>query len=274
LLILTAAAFSAIAVVISANRFITEGVLEEVYLYEPFDMHKNVIGTLAAFSALVVYARPPWLRWPRWATTAMFLLLFGGMLASQSRQALISVVVAVVLIVLRDASMSARSRAVLLPMFAAVVAVGLTMGAQFSEGNKFNSVFQRLDWYAQTTEVWQMNPWFGMGLRWWNTGLLAETFQPPQAILEVLSSAGILGLIGFVIMFGGFMTILWRRLPAQYGTLAVAEVLCRVVQGQLDQFWLTVQVSVPLIIVGICIGAYDHAGPEPEPQDEAVVVVD
>jgi len=273
LLILTAAAISLLSIGVAAGRFVTAGTLEEVYLYWPFFMHKNVIGTLAAFSAVVVYARPPWLRWPNWATTLMFIVMCGGMITSQSRQALISVVVAVVFIVLRSSSMSARSRAVLLPMFAAVVVAGLTVAAQFSEANKFNSVYQRLDWYAQSTDVWQMNPWFGMGLRWWYTGILAEEFQPPQAILEQLSSTGIVGLIGFVIMFGGFMMILWRRLPPEYGTLAVAMVLTRMVQGQLDQFWLTVQVSVPLIIVGICIGAYDHAAPDPGHKDNVAVVV-
>jgi len=258
LLVLTAAAISLLAVGVALAR-LSQGVLEEVYLEWPFPMHKNVIGTLAAFSAIVVYARPPWLGWPKWATTPMFVLLCAGMLAAQSRQAIFSVVVAVVLIALRGSSMAARSRAVLIPMFAAVVAAGLTVAAQFSEANQFNSVYQRLDWYAQSTEVWKMNPWFGMGLRWWYTGLLPEEFQPPQAVLEMLSSAGIVGLFGFVVMFGGFMFVLWRRLPPQYGTLAVAMVLSRVVQGQLDQFWITVQVSVPLVIMGICIGAYDHA---------------
>ncbi|MDR3068580.1 MAG: O-antigen ligase domain-containing protein, partial [Cellulomonas sp.] len=131
----------------------------------------------------------------------------------------------------------------------------------------------RLDWYAQTTEVWKMNPWFGVGLRWWYTGLLSEEFQPPQAVLEMLSSAGIVGLVGFVVMLGGFMAVLWRRLPAQYGSLAVAMVLARIVQGQLDQFWVTVQVSIPLVVVGICVGAHDHANP-PGRRRDVVVVLD
>ncbi len=272
LIVATTAAIS-VAAIGAAVVLFARGDLHEVYLTWPFFMHKNVIGTLAAFSAIVMYARPPWLHWPPWTTTAMFWVLCGGMVAAQSRQAIVSVVVAVVLVALRRSSLAARSRAVLIPMFGATVMVGLAVAAQFSEANQFNSVYQRLDWYAQTTDVWKMNPWFGVGLRWWYTGLLPQEFQPPQAILEMLSSAGIVGLVGFVVMLGGFMAVMWRRLPPEYGTLAVAMVLARVVQGQLDQFWVTVQVSLPLIIVGICVGAHDHAKP-PERRRDVVVVLD
>jgi O-antigen ligase len=168
-------------------------------------------------------------------------------------------VVAVVLIALRTSSMARRSRAVVIPVFAAVVAVVLAVVAQFAEGNAHNSVYQRLEWYADSTEVWKNNPWFGAGLRWWYTGLLREEFQPPQAELEVLSTAGVVGLIGFVIMLVGIMWVLWYRLPPEYGTLAVAVVLARVVQGQLDLFWIALVVSLPFLIAGVCVGAHDHA---------------
>jgi len=269
LLILTTAAISVLTLAAVAQMVAQGGLgaVVEVYLDWPWAMHKNVIGTLLAFTAIVVYARPPWLHWPRWATTPMFWLLSAGMAASQSRQAIISVVVAVVLIALRQSSMARRSKAIVVPVFAAMVGVMLMVVAQFSEANAFNSVYQRMDWYAQSTDVWLMNPWFGMGNRWWYTGLLNEEFQPPQAILEVLSTTGIFGMIGFVIMLGGFMVVLWYRLPPEYGTLAVAVVLARVVQGQLDQFWVTVQVSMPLLIAGICVGAYDWAARSARPSD-------
>ena len=32
-------------------------------------------------------------------------------------------------------------------------------------------------------------------------------------------------------------------------------ILSRLVQGQLDLFWVAVQTSVPFLIVGICLGA-------------------
>jgi hypothetical protein len=32
-------------------------------------------------------------------------------------------------------------------------------------------------------------------------------------------------------------------------------VLSRIVQGQLDLFWVAVQTSIPFLIVGICLGA-------------------
>ena len=33
-------------------------------------------------------------------------------------------------------------------------------------------------------------------------------------------------------------------------------ILSRLVQGQLDLFWVAVQTSIPFLIVGICLGAH------------------
>jgi hypothetical protein len=48
--------------------------------------------------------------------------------------------------------------------------------------------------------------------------------------------------------------VLWRIDP-RYGTLAFAILLSRVVQGQFDLFWAAVQVSIPFVVVGVCLGA-------------------
>ena len=45
------------------------------------------------------------------------------------------------------------------------------------------------------------------------------------------------------------------RMDPKYGVLATTVILSRLVQGQLDLFWVAVQTSIPFLIVGICLGA-------------------
>ena len=54
---------------------------------------------------------------------------------------------------------------------------------------------------------------------------------------------------------GGSLVVLWRMEPT-YGLICSTIILSRIVQGQLDLFWVAVQTSVPFLIVGICLGAH------------------
>jgi hypothetical protein len=64
--------------------------------------------------------------------------------------------------------------------------------------------------------------------------------------------------------------VLWRVDP-RFGTLAVAVLLCRAVQAQFDLFWVAVQVSVPFVIAGICLGAMDLDRRAREPSGEMLL---
>lgn len=226
-----------------------------VYL---FDMHKNFIGTVLAFAALVTYVNPRWLDWPHRLAQATFLLLALGVVASEARQALIGLAAAIVVVILRPDPERRRSKVVLLAIIPAIFYVGDAAHEQLTEDNPFNSAFQRLAWYDDAMEVWRRSPWVGMGLRYWTAGRTEFGFQPPNAELEMLASAGVIGLTGFLILFGASLVVLWRVDP-RFGTLAFAMVLMRFVQGQFDLFWVSVQASVPFLIVGVCLGAHAYA---------------
>ena len=109
--------------------------------------------------------------------------------------------------------------------------------------------------------LWHPVP-HGHGLRhWYNDS--SVPFQPPQAEVEVLASAGVVGLIGFLVMWLGIIVVLWRVDP-RFGTLAVAVTFARIVQAQFDLFWIAAQVSIPFVIAGICLGAMARS---PDNQD-------
>jgi len=246
------------------------GNFSPLYVSWPYEMHKNFVGTVLGFGAVIAYANPGWMGWPRrWALTT-FWTMAAGLLFTQSRQAIIGLGVALVLIALRGGRSPAgsgteptgvtngerrrrRSRLILLAVVPALVLVGTLVKDQVEEGNQFNSVFQRIRWFEETLEFWAESPWVGHGLRFWTAGR-GLGYQPPNAELEVLASAGIIGLAGFVLLMGGALVILWRLDPV-YGTLGLALLLSRLVQSQLDLFWVAVQTSIPFVVAGVCLGA-------------------
>jgi O-antigen ligase len=229
-----------------------------VYLGEPFLMHKNFIGCVLAFAAVIVYTRPRWLHWNDIACLALFVLFLAGILVAQSRQALIGLALAVAVVALRPDPHRHRSKVVLLAVAAGALVVGTLVQDQLESGDQYNSAYQRLVWFQQSLNIWEEYPWFGAGLRWWYTDRFAEKFQPPNAEFEMLSSGGLVGLVGFLLMFLIILVVLWR-LDSRFGTLAFVMVMMRFVQGQFDLFWVAAQVSIPFVIAGICLGAQAHA---------------
>lgn len=250
-----------LACLVLAGSTITQGILQfasgdtgGVYPRWPWSMHKNFVGTLLGFAAVIAYAHPPWMGWPRrWALASFW--VFGVAIAlSQSRQALLTLGLVLVLMTLVRQSERRRSRLILVGVVPALLLVGTLIRDQVESGNQFNSVFQRIDWYSESWSIWLESPWWGHGLRYWVGPDAPGVFQPPNVVLEVLATTGVIGLVAFVIMTTGMLRVLWKMDPA-YGVLAFAIVLSRLVQGQFDLFWVSVSISVPFAIVGVCMGA-------------------
>ncbi|WP_082622968.1 O-antigen ligase [Terrabacter sp. Root85] len=233
---------------------IANGDLSPVYPSFPYGMHKNFAGTVCAMGAVMVYARPAWAGINRrWSFVLMGMMLT-AVLLTQSRQAVIGLVAAVFVLVLRSRTDRRRSKLVLLVVAPLVLFVTNLVQDQVQSGNQFNSVFQRLTWFQDSMTVWSSDPWFGVGLRWWYTDRFPFQFQPPNAEIEVLTSAGAVGLAAFVLLMVVALRVAWRMDPA-YGSLAVAVLVSRIVQGQFDLFWSAVQGSLPFLVLGLCLGA-------------------
>jgi polysaccharide biosynthesis protein PslJ len=256
-LFMAACCVIALVVCATAIQNYARGDFSPVYVGAPFNLHKNFTGCLLAFTAVVAYARPRWMGWSARRAWPIFALSVVAMLLSQSRQALISLAVGVAIIVLRRDPEHTRSKLILLPIVPLLVFVYSVVREQAESGNRFNSLYERLTWYEQSLWLWDQSPWFGVGLRWWYSGEYGFAFQPPNAELEVLSSAGLMGLMGFLILIGGTLLVLWRIDP-RFGTLAFALVLVRFVQGQFDLFWIAVHVSIPFAVTGLCLGVMAH----------------
>ena len=247
----TACAIATLTIVAGLVQY-ASGDLSGVYLTWPLAMHKNHLGTMMAFAAVIAYVNPAWISWSRkWARLSFWVLTL-AIVMTQSRQALIGLIVVIVLIAVRRGG-GGHSRLALFLIIPGVWLVAAMVIEQVQSQNQHNSVFQRLEWFREVYGLFRDAPVFGHGLRYWTTGATAP-FQPPQAELEVLASAGVVGLIGFGVMWVGIFVVLWRVDP-KYGTLALAVLLSRLVQAQFDFFWVAATVSVPFVIAGICLGA-------------------
>jgi hypothetical protein len=255
LILLTCSAL-AISVIVQGLTQYAGGNFSGVFPRWPFDMHKNFAGCLLGIAAAVAYARPTWVRWPPVFAQACFWICLTGMGITQSRQAMAGLAAALIVIVMRthNAGRERRSKVILLAVAAGMGFILVMVRNQVASGNEYNSFFQRVDWFGESIRIWQTDPLFGAGLRWWYTDRFETRFQPPNAILEMLSTAGVVGLAGFLVLMIWSLVLLWRMDP-RYGLVCFVVLLSRLVQGQLDLFWVAVQTSFPFLIVGICLGA-------------------
>ena len=231
------------------------GQFDPVYPTWPWEMHKNAAGTLISFGVLILYVNPPWARFSTGFARTGVVIFAVAIIMTQSRQAMIGLIIAILLIVARSGRTGRSLWTFLLAIPGAALIVA-TVIDQIESQNEFNSFFQRVDWMRELYAQWKLAPVFGHGLRFWyyNPDI---PYQPPQAEFEVATSAGIVGLLAFGAMWLVVIIVLWKVDPL-YGTLALAATLSRIVQAQFDLFWVAAQVSVPFAIAGICLGAMER----------------
>ena len=240
-----------------------------VYPTWPYPMHKNFAGPVLVLAAVGVYLRPGWFGWRTRSSGWLLGLFLAAAVVTQSRQALLGMAVVFFLVVVRRRVDRRRSRSVLLVVGVVFGVVGVMVQDQIRSGNRFNSTLQRLNWFAESVQVWLTDPWFGVGLRWWYTDRFEARFQPPNAELELLTSAGVVGLIAFAVMFGGTVLVL-RRIDPAFGVLPLMVLVCRFAQAQFDLFWGAVVGSIPWLIIGLSLGALAYAQAQAQAQAQAV----
>jgi len=226
--------------------------LDAVYPVWPWPMHKNAAGGALALGVFLAYARPDWLGLSRRRTVLLVFVFGAALLLTQSRQAIAGLLGALFILIIRR-GVAGHVLFITVLAIPAVLLIVQSVIEQFASGNEFNSAYARLDWMREVYALWKLSPIFGHGLRYWYVHPWAH-FQPPQAELEVAASAGVVGLLGFAIMWIGFVVVLWRMAP-RYGAVALGAIVLRITAAQFDLFWVAAQVSVPFLVAGICLGA-------------------
>jgi hypothetical protein len=223
----------------------------------PFGYQKNFLGSVTATVLLVVLAAPREFQLPaRWLQVAA-VSAGAGLLASQSRGAMIAFAAGVLIWSFRrpvQPSRVYRRRAILLLLAAALgLAAALSAKDQLQvEGGAINSVTQRVRTAHTTRQLWSEHPYTGVGLRYFKTPSYAEYPEPNDVVNEALAEAGVLGLLGFVVFVVGSLIGL-GRLQGDLATAALCVVAARFVHGLLDIYWTGGTTSLPWIVAGMAL---------------------
>lgn len=219
----------------------------------PGGLQKNFLGDLFVAAVLIAQVKPGWSglkgRWVQWAKYICVL----GVIGSGARQSMITLIVVVGFLYLRKGGLAKRSKVLVAVLIPAGAVAYVTIASQLSS-TQINSLSIRSVQYHQSLALWQQFPLFGVGERFWYTGLYGQVSQPPNAEISMLATGGIIGLLGFLVLIFGSLRLLWR-LPAAAGTLAFAVLLSRVIEGQFDIFWVSASGSLPWIIAGMGLAA-------------------
>ncbi len=184
-------------------------------------------------------------------------LMVVAVLLTQSRQAIIGLVGAVFVLVFRSDTERAAPSCVLLLLVADLVGFVPTWSRTRSKSGQPSSTRSSSGSPGSRTPstIWQTDPWFGVGLRWWYTDRFPVQFQPPNAEIEVLTTAGVVGPGRLHRPHGRGLGVAWELDPV-YGSVALAVLVSTVsCRAQFDLFWAAVQGSLPFVVLGLCLGA-------------------
>lgn len=222
---------------------------------QPLDYQKNFIGSLTATVLLVLVAAHREFELPRRILVLASLFVAGGLVASQSRGAIVAVVAGLLIWFFRTPSKSSRS----LRRIALIIAICLGVFAGISIRNElhqrtYNSFTQRTQVEQATRQLWKAHPFTGVGLRFFKTPRYAG-YQPPNNVVdEVLAEAGVIGLAGFVAFVVGSLWGL-ARLRGALATAALCVVAARFIHGLFDIYWTGGTTTLPWIIAGMALAA-------------------
>lgn len=252
-----------------ASAAVVESLQQGLAPAYPFGMHKNAAGTLIATAVLVSFVAAPLLRLPAMVRTAVDVVLFGGVLACQSRGAVLTLAVVLALLpVLRThpdqrhtRRRDSRQKLVLVVGVAAgLVMTAATANALFTRDgadDRFNSLNSRTLTYEAAIDLWQEKPITGQGLKYWREpALQARTVfgEPHNLVVSALAESGVVGLGGLVLLIVGSLRIVSRN-REPLGRLGLLALISHPMGALLGIYWVAGTFSLPWLLAGMAVGA-------------------
>lgn len=217
---------------------------------------KNAIGAMMWVAIVVTQVNPSWTGVSRRQARVVKILCILGLLASQSRQAMVVLIGVLCLAALMNPEVRRRSKLMLLGIIPLAGFLYYDFTTQAKNNPKFNTVAIRLDQYAAALKVWHLSPIFGEGMRFYNLPQFSNVGVPPSVIIENLAASGIVGSIAFL----ACAVLLVRavvKLPREVGLLGLLVLCGHLTEGLFDIFWIGAYSAAPMIVVGVAIGMAD-----------------
>jgi len=217
---------------------------------------KNSVGALMWVAIVLAQINPPWAGLGRIQARVGKYLCLGGLLASQSRQAVVSLIVAMAAAVLLNPEVRRRSKLQLVAIIPLVVALYYSFSLAARNNPKFNSVSIRESQITAAFHVWHLSPLLGEGMRFYNLPQFVSVTAPPNVLIDNLASTGVIGSIAFFYLVYVTMRAM-GRLPYAFGTLGLVILLGHYVDGLFDIFWIGANMIPPFIMAGVSLGMAD-----------------
>ena len=217
---------------------------------------KNYLGSVLWMGAAAAHINPPWLGVPRrFARVAKYVCAV-GILAAQAKQDIIALALVVLLAAFLDPRVRRRSRMLVAATLALLIAGYFMLAAELSGPGKLNTVTERTGALSSDFHIWLQSPIFGEGMRWFYLPQFASYGQPPNILLETLTDTGLVGLLAILVLLVGSARI-YLSLPRAVSTLALVLLAGRVVEAIFDVYWVSPQTTLPWMIAGLALGAWD-----------------
>ena len=217
---------------------------------------KNTVGAIMWVAIVVAQVNPPWSGVSRFQARITKYLCLVGLLASQSRQSAILMVLALGVAFLLNPELRRRAKLIALGSVPVILLLYYSFSTAARNNPKFNSVSIREGQFSLAIHVWHLSPIFGEGMRFYDLPQWIYVTAPPNVVIDNLASTGIIGSVAFVFLV--WVTVRTMiRLPYALGTLGLCVLIGHYVDGLFDIFWIGGPSGAPYIICGISLGMAD-----------------
>lgn len=221
------------------------------------EYQKNSIGAVMWVAIVIAQVNPSWTGIGRWEARINKYVCLLGLLASQSRQAAIIVVLALGIAFMLNPDLRRRSKLIALGAVPVVLLLYYSFSVNARNNPRFNSVSIREGQFSLAIHVWHLSPLFGEGMRFYDLPQWVYVTAPPNVVIDNLAETGIIGSLAFVFLVG---VTVWTmiRLPYALGTLGLVVLVGHYVDGLFDIFWIGAMYGAPYIICGFSLGLSDQ----------------
>jgi len=217
---------------------------------------KNAVGAVMWVAVVIAQLNPPWVGIRKGESRFVAALCLLGLLASQSRQSAILLVLALATAALLNSEVRGRWKVLVFIAVPTLALVYESFALAFRNNPQFNSVAIRFSQIDAAIRVWHQSPWLGLGMRFYNLPQYLSVTAPPNSLVDNLASTGVIGSVAFVVLVVVTMRAM-AGLPRIYGVLGLVVLLAHYVDGMFDIFWIGALTIVPFIVAGISLGMAD-----------------
>jgi polysaccharide biosynthesis protein PslJ len=237
-----------------------------------FGYHKNFVGPLLMMALLVSVAAASTVQLPRYVLNVTRICMSLGLVATQSRAAIIGGGCAFIIWAIRSGRLLRYLPVLTVVLGAATYFVSLTVQRDTADKSnyQFNTVGSRVKVYEIALKLWRDHPIFGYGVRWFRDPA-APTTEPHSSLVATLSETGVWGLVSILLLFGLTMLLLYKRGGA-LPLAAFAVLAARLVESQLAIFWVAGTMTLPWLLAGLAMATPDPLPTPSSPRADSAVI--